>query len=117
MNYIYFIDLLCSNQAEIIFEKEPTDTVVYIGETAFFNCSYSGTPDYPIWIINGSNYYLSLPPNHFMTETFLMVTNVSKINNQTTYQCVAFTKHSTVGRLTVLGKHTERLFNLMVEEG
>ena len=92
------------SSGEVHFESQPTDYTTVIGASAYFNCTYSGYYGLPLWYINGTFFYLSLPKFHYLTKFGVMVTDVNKKSNQTTYECIVLNKRSTVGKLIILGK-------------
>ena len=88
--------------------SEPADVYVTEGDSANFNCSYNGTRDFPLWIINDIIYIIgSYPPRHkyYAINQFLEVYNTQLTDNGTTYQCRAVTKLSRTATLFV---HTSR---------
>lgn len=71
------------------FLSEPTNEEVCIGETAYFDCDIDKW-DYPQWYINSTIYQsYKLPPKHFYDGIMkrMIVSNVTLIQNNTTYQC------------------------------
>lgn len=71
-----------------MFSYQPEDVYVYEGETAVFNCSYTGTVQDPYWLINNSFYaHNELPLRHQYLNRRLRVLHVRPSDNSTTYQC------------------------------
>ena len=84
--------------------SEPADTYVMKGDSAYFNCSYTGTSDLPLWIINDIYYIIgSYPPRHeyYSLNQFLELYNTQLTDNGTTYRCRVVNKLSRTATLFV----------------
>ena len=69
---------------------EPLNVTVMEGETAMFECSYTGVEEI-IWIINDF-YYSDLPDRHYVYESqpnVLVITGVQLSMNGSSYRCYA----------------------------
>ncbi len=82
---------------------QPKDQLLEEGETAVFNCSYSGFSGHPWWVINGWIYSIdNLPDRISYRNQMLLIDNVMMSDNSTTYQChFVPSTYSTVGVLYV----------------
>lgn len=82
---------------------EPEDITVEEGDTAIFNCSYTGTLEVPFWYIGSDAFSLgSLPDRHMYLNEMLIVTDVRLSDNYTTYQCSFIEVSSRTAILTVV---------------
>ena len=73
---------------DVTFIHQPQDTVVSIGSSAFFPCTYSGTRTVPHWKVNNTRYTESALPSGLMYNgTGLIVHNVDLSMNATKYKC------------------------------
>ena len=86
--YKHFLFIACLGGIE--FTTQPKDATVCLGGTADFSCDYTGTRSHPQWIINSTLYTSSnLPPNtrYDGASRTLVVSNVTREQNNVTYQC------------------------------
>ena len=84
--------------------SEPADAYVTEGDSAYFNCSYNGTRDVPIWTVNGIHYLDgSYPERHIYDSKsqVLEIYDTVLTDNGSTYQCTVFTKLSRIATLFV----------------
>ena len=83
--------------------NEPADAYVTKGDSAYFQCSYTGSSDLPIWTINGDHYIVSYPPRHtyHSKNQILEVFNTRLGDNGSTYQCIVFSESSRTASLFV----------------
>ena len=81
----------------------PRDAHVTVGESAFYNCSYTGTDSPPTWIINNLHFFSNFPIRHYYHywEQYLEVTNTQLSDNGSTYQCAFARETSGIAILTV----------------
>ena len=92
--------------------QEPEDIQVTVGETAYFNCIYTGSSDYPIWYINHAFYYRTgYPPRYSYNsdDQVLEISNSQLFDNGSTYQCRLLRIFSRVATLTVLQQNNSSL--------
>lgn len=89
-----------------MFHSQPQNFSVEIGEIVTFDCTFSGSPGIPTWIINGREYAYSatLPPNHHidLTGSFVTLNVIETSMNGNYYQCVIDSCYSRIGYLQVL---------------
>ena len=96
--------------------REPEDIQVTVGETAYFNCVYTGSSDYPIWYINHAFYNrLGYPPRHSYNsdDQVLELSNSQLSDNGSTYQCGFLGLLSRIATLTVLHQNYSSLSKIL----
>ena len=83
--------------------SEPGDAYVTEGDSAYFQCSYTGSSELPLWTINGDYFSTSYPPRHMYhsRNQVLEVFNTQLADNGSTYQCIVFTESSRTASLFV----------------
>jgi len=84
--------------------QEPEDTQVAVGDSAYFNYTYTGFSDNPVWYINKIIYYRSgYPLRHSYSgeDQVLKVVDSQLSDNGSTYQCALLRLLSRIATLTV----------------
>lgn len=87
---VLVITAVCFTAEGMKFTCSPVDAFAVAESSARFCCSYIGTSDLPFLRINSTIYRpTNLPPNHYYTRNGgLLVYNVGRSMNGTTYSCV-----------------------------
>ena len=100
--------------ASINFLREPTDISVYEGESAKFDCSFTGSDEVPFWGINGTYYdYSELPPGYTISQSdfSLTIVNVNIAMNRTSLNCFIGGEESNTAFLYVYSNVTVALIH------
>ena len=98
--------------------REPEYIQVTVGETAYFNCIYTGSSDYPVRYINHAFYYRTgYPPRHSYKsdDQVLELSNSQLSNNGSTYQCGFLGLFSRIATLTVLQQNYSSLSKISMK--
>ena len=101
-----FVNTICcyvGMHGAVVIINEPADAYVTEGDSAYFQCSYTGSSDLPVWTINGDHFIVSYPPRHtyHSRNQVLEVFNTQLADNGSTYQCIVFTESSRIALLLV----------------
>lgn len=86
------------------FISEPADVVTYEGSTAYFNCSFSGIRELPLWFINSFTYPVDFLPDsrYSYVNRRLKIRDVRISDNGTVYACIVGSIMSRSGILQVI---------------
>lgn len=64
------------------------NVTVYVGGSAFFPCTYTGTSTLPLWRIGGTVHdRLSIPPRHSFSSSGLTIHDCKIADNGVSYMC------------------------------
>lgn len=85
--------------AIILFNSQPSNVTVLLGQSTFFPCNYSGSLVRPLWIINDNTYSSNALPdyNHLYNSSGLIVKHVNTTMNLWTYSCLLYYFDSVTG--------------------
>ena len=97
-----FQSLLCLG---IEITAHPDNATVYVGESVYFRCEYTGTPALPYWEINGNRHSSSTLPSEYHSTVEGLYLNAAQLSmNNTKYACV-FTPYIGGGQFGHIQSH------------